>query len=281
MSKKDTYVEAIDKLHKTIYNQDQKISDLEVKLAESEVELLEKKREISNLQNCEFVSTTLDFHKLSADNIRLREQIADMEANKEKEINRICKTHIEANAQLKQQLADTEAQNKRVLEKLDLIVKYNQELEKQLEKKNDEILKGDWGFVTNIYKAEQEINQLKQQLAEKDKLINAYADDLEKVANENADLVFKLAEKDELLRGEIGSLKTTDFIRMCLDCGFMVDAKDKDNQEKIELLEKLLTKVTTIDVLHQSGHYINQKKVNVVFKGEIDQLIAELKKEKK
>lgn len=31
----------------------------------------------------------------------------DMETNKEKEINRICKTHIEANERLKQQLAET------------------------------------------------------------------------------------------------------------------------------------------------------------------------------
>ena len=52
------------------------------------------------------------------------------------------------------------------------------------------------------------------------------------------------------------------------------------NQDKIALLEKLLLKVTTIDVLHQSGHYINQKKVNVVFKGEIDLQINKLREKK-
>ena len=58
-----------------------------------------------------------------------------------------------------------------------------------------------------------------------------------------SDLEAKLAEKDKLLREKIGSLKTTDFIRMCLDCGFMIDAKDKDNQDKISFAVEQLEKV--------------------------------------
>lgn len=89
-----------------------KITVLEAKLAENKEELLQKEIEISNLRNCEFVTTILDFNKLSADNIRLREQLADMKTNQGKEINRICKTHIEANEKLKQQLAEYEEELK-------------------------------------------------------------------------------------------------------------------------------------------------------------------------
>lgn len=95
-----------------------RISDLEAKLVEKDDELLQKEKKIQDLMLCEFVATTLDFNKLSADNCRLREQLADIEANKEKEINRICKTHIEANAQLKQQLAYQE-QKLQFVRKLD------------------------------------------------------------------------------------------------------------------------------------------------------------------
>jgi hypothetical protein len=54
-----------------------KIADLEVKLAESEEELLQKEKKIEDLILCEFVATILDFNKLSADNCRLREQLAE------------------------------------------------------------------------------------------------------------------------------------------------------------------------------------------------------------
>ena len=57
-----------------------------------------------------------------------------------------------------------------------------------------------------------------------------------------ADLEAKLAEKDKLLREKIGSLKINDFIKLCLDCGFMVDAKDKDNQDKISFAVEQLEK---------------------------------------
>ena len=95
-------------LHKTCVENLELIEKLGRKLAEKDDELLQKEREIEDLQLCEFVATTLDFNKLSADNCRLRDQIQNMEANKEKEINRICKTHIEANERLKQQLAEKE-----------------------------------------------------------------------------------------------------------------------------------------------------------------------------
>jgi multidrug resistance efflux pump len=118
--------------NKIIKDQSKQIADLEAKLAESEKELLQKEKKIEDLMLCEFVATTLDFNKLSADNCRLREQLADIEANKEKEINRICKTHIEANAQLKQQLAEKEKEYKESVEKIlssrdKLVLEYNQD----------------------------------------------------------------------------------------------------------------------------------------------------------
>jgi hypothetical protein len=69
--------------NKIIKDQSKQIADLEAKLAESEEELLQKENKIEDLMLCEFVATTLDFNKLSADNCRLREQLAE----KEKELN--------------------------------------------------------------------------------------------------------------------------------------------------------------------------------------------------
>ena len=81
------------------------------------------------------------------------------------------------------------------------------------------------------------------QLLDKDKTI---AEQRKQIA----DLEAKLAEKDKELRVKIGNMKTNDFIKMCLQCGFMVDAKEKDNQEKIsfavEQLEKALKVVETV-----------------------------------
>lgn len=52
------------------------------------------------------------------------------------------------------------------------------------------------------------------------------------------------------------------------------------NDYAINELQELLNKVQTIDVLHQSGHYINQKKVNVIFKQHIENQIKQLEERK-
>ena len=132
-----------------------------------------------------------------------------------------------------------------------------------------------------------DIAQLKQQLAEKDQAIEGLQEinkSLGQTCNNDAKEIDRLrgqlAEKDELLRQKIGNMKSTDFIRMFVENGFMVRAKEIDNQTAIDELEKLLEKTQTLDVMVQSGHYINQKKVNVVFKDTIDQQIKSLKGEK-
>ena len=55
----------------------ERLNDLEEKLAESEEQLLQKERKIEDLMLCEFVATTLDFNKLSADNCKLKQQLAE------------------------------------------------------------------------------------------------------------------------------------------------------------------------------------------------------------
>lgn len=49
----------------------------------------------------------------------------------------------------------------------------------------------------------------------------------------------QLAEKDGLLEQKIGDMKSTDFIKMCIKSGFMMEAKENDNQTAIEKLEKV------------------------------------------
>ena len=94
------------------------------------------------------------------------------------------------------------------------------------------------------------ISDLEAKLAEKEEDLQATKESLyasRKYLDEETSkrwaLEKQLAEKDKLLREKIGSLKTTDFIRLCLDCGFMVDAKDKDNQDKISFAVEQLEKV--------------------------------------
>ena len=73
------------------------------------------------------------------------------------------------------------------------------------------------------------------------------------------DLETKLSEKDELLKQKIGDMKSTDFIRMCVESGFMVEAKENDNQTAIEELEKvknfLLEKIEEKQSCFDSGNY--------------------------
>ena len=56
------------------------LADIEDNLENKKEELLQKEREIADLRQCEFVSTILDFNKLSADNCRLRDSISDLES---------------------------------------------------------------------------------------------------------------------------------------------------------------------------------------------------------
>jgi hypothetical protein len=60
----------------------EEVKKLKQQLAEKDDELLQKEKKIQDLMLCEFVATTLDFNKLSADNCRLREQLAEHNQDK-------------------------------------------------------------------------------------------------------------------------------------------------------------------------------------------------------
>ena len=127
-----------------------KLNDLEAKLAESEYLLNIKDGELNNV------------HKL-------------------------WQNKIDEVKQLKQQLADTEVQNKRVLEKLDIIVRSNQELEKQLTQKDKQLEKlksenhaliSDNAYQeADMFEFNSRIEQLQKQLAEKEHTINTLIED--------------------------------------------------------------------------------------------------------
>ena len=76
---------------------------------------------------------------------------------------------------------------------------------------------------------------------------------------EIAELKNQLSEKDELLKQKIGDMKSTDFIKMCKYCGFMVQTKEIDNQTAIRELEKvknfLLEKIAEKQSCFDSGNY--------------------------
>ena len=125
-----------------------------------------------------------------------------------------------------------------------------------------------------IKELQEENQQLKQQLADALK-------DFNDIQEENDKLAQQLAEKDELLRQKIGKMKSTDFIRMCKECGFMVQTKEIDNQTAIEELEKAKENIknSPITDYDQNEHFIKMYKKDAI--EIIDQQIKSLKGENK
>ena len=93
----------------------------------------------------------------------------------------------------KQQLADTEAQNKRVLEKIDLIVRSNQELEKEQQQ-----------LKNKLHTSEQETMHFQNKyFAEKQIAI----EELQKVKEFNIQQVFSSKPLDDFIDNQINQLK--------------------------------------------------------------------------
>lgn len=84
---------------------------------------------------------------------------------------------------------------------------------------------------------------------------------------EFADLEAKLDEKKK----EIESYKET--IKEWVGTKFV----KLQNQKAIELLQELLQTTQTLNLMVKSGHYVNEKRVKVVFEDVIMQKISELK----
>lgn len=152
---------------------------------------------------------------------------------------------------LEKEFADLEAKLAESKEQVEIVEKQHSEL------------------LMTIFNGHKENFELKQQLAEKKKETKKLELMLDKVLTElhtNCYSGLNIVHFKEMMLNDLGGAAIT------------------YNQDKIEFviaeLEKLLEKTQILDVLHQSGHYINQKKVNVVFKGTIDQRIKELKEGK-
>ena len=96
-------------------------------------------------------------------------------------------------------------------------------------------------------------------MAEKTEQLKMALKDFDDIQQENDKLAQQLEEKDELLRQKIGKMKSTDFIKMCKECGFMVQTKEIDNQTAIRELEKvkkfLLEKIAEKQSCFDSGNY--------------------------
>lgn len=101
-----------------------------------------------------------------------------------------------------------------------------------------------------------ENQELKQQLAEKEK-------EIEILTKQNKALV----EEEDLLDKKLKELG--------VDC--IEDLGKSQNQKAIELLQELLEKTQTLNLMVKSGHYVNEKQVKVVFEDAIIQKISELK----
>lgn len=142
---------------------------------------------------------------------------------------------------------------------------------------------------------DQKIKDLEAKLAESENKVKGFVELFDKKQHENYEqfceimqLKQQLAEKDELLRQKIEKMKSTDFIKMCKECGFMVQAKENDNQTAIAELEKvkkfLLEKIEEKQSCFDSGNYNDfadgVKTICEIMLISIDKQIKSLKGEK-
>jgi hypothetical protein len=182
------------------------LADIEDDIENKKEELLQKEREIADLRQCEFVSTILDFNKLSADNCRLRDSISDLESKlaeseEKKESYRL--QNDEHHLQLLQFYSRLGVEafgadiHEKALEVLMIMKEQLVEFEKVMEKYDCKSVKKLNGrlyrydqYETKIFNMEEEIKGLKQQLAEKEeeiernnKTIDGILDGLDDIEN--------------------------------------------------------------------------------------------------
>ena len=129
---------------------------------------------------------------------------------------------------------------------------------------------------------DQKIKDLEAKLAKRTEQLKIALKDFNDIQKENDKLAQQLAEKDKLLKQKIGDMKSTDFIRMCIDCGFMVKAKENDNQTAIEELEKIKKEINLRPVIVRNCGYGDFEEILLEDVYDvIDQQIKLLKGEKK
>ena len=105
------------------------------------------------------------------------------------------------------------------------------------------------------------IKELEDMVIDKQNKLYSRLDKIKELQEENQQLKQQLAEKDELLKQKIGKMKSTDFIRMCISCGFMVQTKEIDNQTAIAVLEEMLDNEVYINskLDFEDGNYVLSK----------------------
>ena len=129
-------------------------------------------------------------------------------------------------------------------------------------------------MMEEIFKKDKQIADLEAKLAERTEQLKIALKDFNDIQKENDKLAQQLAEKDELLKQKIGDMKSTDFIRMCVDCGFMVQAKENDNQTAIAELIKVQKYIS------DNAVYLEEESFGREINDYIDQQIKSLKGEK-
>lgn len=162
----------------------------------------------------------------------LETKLADMEQEQIKEMQE----HQEAMKLADKTIKATEEQNKRVLEKLELIVRANQELEQKLAESFTE--KDVEGLIKD---REETIKFLKQQLAEKDKEIEMLNDNWNVLCDYLGDCVIKYDEEDvngiyrEVL-DKVNILKRYDYKRHQDKISFALEQLEKVKENIIDRL---------------------------------------------
>ena len=121
---------------------EKEFADLETKLADLQQEQIKEMQEHQEAMELADKTITNLVEDNRASQEWYKKQLAESEsrfqAHKQNDA-RIIQDQTDLIENLRQQLADTEEQNKRVLEKLELIVSANQELEQKLAEKDKEI----------------------------------------------------------------------------------------------------------------------------------------------
>lgn len=224
----------------------QKIADLEAKLTESEKRL----KDIDNWKENYGYSNYEDTYMLedlqsrafqSEDDTKVVYDLLDY-------LNISDETEILST--LKQKLEDSEEVNKKLAE-------HSQSVDKALDDSCDVI------------------RNLKQKLTECEKCNNEWTEivdgkleTINRLIEEKHELQQQLEDKDKLLKQKISKMKSTDFIRMCKECGFMVQAKEIDNQTAIAVLEEMLDNEVYINskLDFEDGNYVLSKIIRTKIK---------------
>lgn len=175
----------------------------------------------------EYVLNCLLNKEDKANRIRELEQYIDDHKPKTPKISNVIIQNLRVDvAELKQKLADTEAQNKRVLEKLELLVKDNQDLQQQLAEKDETIEKLNNALVLDRSSGKWiKLCELQDKLAEN-------AQYTEQLLKDNAQLKKSVEGKDK----EISQLKKA--LEAEYNSGFVWEGEARTAWDELEKKDK-------------------------------------------